>query len=181
MALFLINLLLALAWGAVSGSFSAGTLGTGFVFGYLALLVARPAFGNSPYHAGVWRAVSFAGFFVRELVVSSIRVAVDVLTPRHRMEPGIVAVPIRARTDAEITLLANLISLTPGTLSLDLSTDRRTLYVHAMYEADEPDRIRADIRDRLERRVLELFRGTAGLQADAEAERRAVLPRTPNP
>ena len=89
--------------------------------------------------------------------MSSLQVAWDVLTPMHRSRPGIVAVPIEAKTDFEITTLANLVSLTPGTLSLDLSSDHKTLYVHAMF-VDDPETIRRDIRLGMERRVLEALR-----------------------
>ena len=75
----------------------------------------------------------------------------------HRSRPGIIAVPIEARTDLEITTLANLVSLTPGTLSLDVSGDRRTLYVHAMF-VDDPESIHRDIKNGMERRVLEALR-----------------------
>jgi multicomponent Na+:H+ antiporter subunit E len=75
------------------------------------------------------------------------------------MRPGVIAVPLDAKTDAEITLLANLITLTPGTLSLDLSPDRGVLYVHTMYiDQDDVERARRQIKDNLERRVLELLR-----------------------
>jgi multicomponent Na+:H+ antiporter subunit E len=77
------------------------------------------------------------------------------------MCPGVVGLPLRARTDAEITTLANLISLTPGTLSLDVSPDRRVLYVHAMDLEEGPEALRADIRNTLESRVLMLLRGEA--------------------
>lgn len=158
MKLFLLNILLALLWGAISGTFSAVTLVAGFALGYVVLVLARPAFGPSRYYTGLWRGLAFAAYYVWELVLSSVRVAYDVLTPRLRAEPGIVAVPLDARTDTEITVLANLISLTPGTLSLDVSADRRTLYVHAMYLDDGPDALRADLKERMERRVLALFR-----------------------
>jgi multicomponent Na+:H+ antiporter subunit E len=72
------------------------------------------------------------------------------------MRPGVIGIPLRARTDLEITVLANLITMTPGTLSLDVSPDRRTLYIHAMYIHD-PEALRRDIQDNLERRVLELL------------------------
>lgn len=49
------------------------------------------------------------------------------------MKPGVIALPLSARTEMEITLVANLISLTPGTLSLDVSDDRKVLYIHAMF------------------------------------------------
>ncbi|MEM0962958.1 MAG: Na+/H+ antiporter subunit E [Bacteroidota bacterium] len=158
MKLFLLNILLALLWGAVNASFAVPVLLSGFVLGYLVLLLARPAFGPSGYYTGLWKGVAFVAFYVWELVLSSVRVAFDVLTPRLRATPGIIAVPLDAETDTEITILANLISLTPGTLSLLVSPDRRTLYVHAMYLDEGPDALRADLKQQMERRVLELLR-----------------------
>ena len=75
------------------------------------------------------------------------------------MLPGVIAVPLDAKTDAEITLLANLITLTPGSVSLDLSPDRSVLYVHVMYiDNGDVEEARRRIKDDLERRVLEVLR-----------------------
>ena len=71
--------------------------------------------------------------------------------------PGVVAIPLEAKTDAEITFLANVITLTPGTLSLDVSEDRSTLYVHTMF-LESPEVLRESIKEGFERRVLELLR-----------------------
>jgi multicomponent Na+:H+ antiporter subunit E len=68
-----------------------------------------------------------------------------------------VAVPLDAKTDLEIAVLANLITLTPGSLSVDVSDDRRTLYVHAMFVSD-PDQVRTEIKRRFERWILALLR-----------------------
>jgi multicomponent Na+:H+ antiporter subunit E len=155
--LFLWNILLALAWAALSGEFTLLNLMLGFALGFAVLLFVGPALGSSQYFAKVTRTSSFIGFFMRELVISNLRVAYDVLTPRHHMKPGIVAVPLDVRTDAEIVLLANLITLTPGTLSLDLSDDRTVLYVHTMY-LDDPEELRREIKEGFERRVLEVLR-----------------------
>lgn len=152
---FLLNILLALLWGAVSGSFAPGTLFFGFIVGYLILLLARPVLGASAYHARIWRAITYFVLFVRDLFTSSLIVAWDVLTPGLRVRAAVVAFPLRLKSNVGITLLANTISLTPGTLSLDVSEDRTTLYVHAMYHGDEPDRVRNDLR-RLEDRVIAL-------------------------
>jgi multicomponent Na+:H+ antiporter subunit E len=79
--------------------------------------------------------------------------------PASYVCPGVVAVPLDARTDLEITLLANLITLTPGSVSLDLSEDKRVLYVHAMYiDGGDVEAYRRSIKEGLERRVLELLR-----------------------
>ncbi|MEM1055553.1 MAG: Na+/H+ antiporter subunit E [Bacteroidota bacterium] len=161
MPLFLVNLVLALAWSAIMGTFTPMTLIAGFILGYGVLWLARPALGPSAYYKGLWRGIAFAGFYLWELVVSSVRVAVDVLTPHHRMRPGVVAVPLRAKTDFEITALANLVTLTPGTLSLDVCDNRTTLYVHAMYLDEGPDSVREEVRH-LEDRVLRIVRTRRG-------------------
>jgi multicomponent Na+:H+ antiporter subunit E len=155
--LFLWNILLALAWAALSGEFTLVNLGLGFALGFAILLFVGPALGSSRYFTKAGRVLKFLGFFVRELALSNLRVAYEVITPRHHMKPGIVAVPLDARTDAEIAMLANLITLTPGTLSLDLSTDRTVLYVHAM-DLTDPDELRREIKEGFERRVLEVLR-----------------------
>jgi len=104
----------------------------------------------------VWAILALCRLFVYELFVSSFRVAWDVVTPRHRARPGILAVPLDAREGGEITLLANFISLTPGSLSLDVSADRSVLFVHMMF-IDDPETERAAIRA-LEQRVLKIWR-----------------------
>ncbi len=108
----------------------------------------------SPHLSRLRSQIALGGFFLVELVVSSLRVGWDVIRPRSRARPGIIAVPLDARSDAQITVLANLISLTPGSLSLDVSPDRRTLYVHLMFVGSvqaERDAIKGDF----ERRVME--------------------------
>jgi multicomponent Na+:H+ antiporter subunit E len=79
------------------------------------------------------------------------------IMPLDRMRPGIVAVPLEEMSEVELLVLTNLITITPGTLTLDLSEDRRTLYVHAMDAAD-PDAVRRDIKKGFERKVLDALR-----------------------
>jgi len=81
------------------------------------------------------------------------------LAPVSYACPGVIAIPLDARTDAEIAMLANLITLTPGSVSLDLSEDRSLLYIHAMYiDGGDVEAYRRSIKEGLERRVLELLR-----------------------
>lgn len=154
---FVINLALAIGWAALFSAFTLPSLAIGFAVGYAILWVLSPLFSGSRYCQMLLAMVRLILFFFWELLVSSLQVAWDVLTPTHRSRPGIVAVPIEANTELEITTLANLVSLTPGTLSLDLSEDRKTLYVHAMF-VDDPATIRREIKDGMERRVLEALR-----------------------
>lgn len=158
MSLLAVHLLLALGWAAVNGSFSLLSLVVGLVVGGLVLWIVRPLYGPTRYFSNVADTVRLAGFFVWELVVSCLQVAHDVLTPTHYSRPGVIAVPLDAETAFEITAVANLITLTPGTMTLDVSEDRRTLWVHAMF-VDDPDALRAALKQGMERRVLEVTRG----------------------
>ncbi|WP_249975748.1 Na+/H+ antiporter subunit E [Vreelandella olivaria] len=151
------NLLLGLAWVLLSGDFSGLNLLVGMVFGYIALVLIEPQVGAlQGYPARLPRIIGFIGFFIKELVQANLRVAFDILTPPWHMKPGVIALPLSARTEMEITMVANLISLTPGTLSLDVSDDRKVLYIHAMFLDDE-DELRRSLKE-MEHRALELFR-----------------------
>jgi multicomponent Na+:H+ antiporter subunit E len=158
MELFIYNILISMLWALLTGNVSISNLTSGFLLGYFALTLLHPATGaKASYFEKTMQFVRFALFFIKELVVSSYRVAKDVIKPLPLMRPGIIGIPLDAETDLEITMLANLITLTPGTLSLDVSPDRKTLYIHAMYIVD-PNALRQEIKEGMERRLLELLR-----------------------
>ena len=157
MNLFLLNIFLALGFSAVLGQLNLSGFVSGFVVGYGALWLTKPLYGKTRYFERLPKIFGLIGFFGKELLVSNLRVLWDVITPRHISRPGIIGLPLDARTDAEIMLVANLISLTPGTLSLDLSEDRRVLYIHVMF-LDDIQETRQQIKQGLERRVLEVMR-----------------------
>jgi multicomponent Na+:H+ antiporter subunit E len=141
----------------MTGQFTPLNLAFGFGLGYLILFFAQRILGPSNYFLKVRQVLGFGAYFVRELVLANLRVTYDVITPGYHMRPAVVAVPLDARTDLEIALLTNLITMTPGSFSLDVSDDRKVLYVHAMY-VDDPEAFRREIKDGFERRVLELLR-----------------------
>lgn len=101
--------------------------------------------------------LSLALLFVRELLLSALKVAWLAVSPKLKLRPAIIAYPLTVTSDAEITLLANLITLTPGTLSVDVSSDRKTLYIHAIDVGDREALI-GSIAGGFETRVLEAFR-----------------------
>ena len=101
--------------------------------------------------------IGFIAFFIGELIKANLRVTWEVLTLRHHMRPGVIAVPLDLETDAQILLLTTLITLTPGTLSLDVSGDRKTLYIHAMFIRDR-EQMQHAIKQGFERRVREVLR-----------------------
>ena len=104
-------------------------------------------------------AVLLALAFFRDLVISSVQVARAVLAGRGAAEPRFVVVPLRAaRTGTEITLVANYITLTPGTLTVDVSEDGSTLLVHSLLSGDSGDAVRADVQGGIEARVTRVTR-----------------------
>ncbi len=95
--------------------------------------------------------------FVVELILSNIAVARVVLSSPLDVRPGIVAYQTELRSDLAITFLANLITLTPGTLTLDVARDRRVLYIHTL-NVESPSSVVASIRRAFEQYLLELER-----------------------
>jgi multicomponent Na+:H+ antiporter subunit E len=108
------------------------------------------------YFVRVYRVIRLILFFLYDLCVSSVQVAYDVLTPKDRSNPAILEMPLDVKSDIEILLVTNLISLTPGTLSLDVTEDRKTLIIHAMF-ADDPDAVIESLKSGMERMVKEVF------------------------
>jgi multicomponent Na+:H+ antiporter subunit E len=155
---YLGTVILPLIWMALTGTFTLANFALGFVLSSIAvwLLGSRSEVAFIAYLGRLWRFLGFQAFFIKELVKANLRVAWEVLTPKHHMRPGIIAIPLDAESDLQITILANFITLTPGTLSLDVSPDRKTLYVHAMY-VENVDAFRREIKEQLERRVIEVF------------------------
>jgi multicomponent Na+:H+ antiporter subunit E len=152
----LANILLALAWATLT-RFSVPDLLVGFILAYVLLWISPTVARGNPYFRKVNQFLGLTLFFLKEVGVATLRISYDVLTPAHRMHPAVLAIPLDARTPGEITFLAVVISLTPGTLALDVSSDRTVLYIHAMY-APDPEATRRDIKRGFERRILELLR-----------------------
>jgi multicomponent Na+:H+ antiporter subunit E len=98
----------------------------------------------------------FILFFHWELVMANLRLARDVLGPVTRLHPGIVAIPLDLSGDAEVTILSNLVTLTPGTLSMDASSDDKVLYVHVVNISDVED-VRRETKQGFERRIRRIF------------------------
>jgi len=147
---------LAVAWCALTGAFGPFDWAFAFALGWIVVRIVGSRRGGATAARAIARvpaALSLLAFFLWELAVANLRVAAAVLGPSHLVRPGIVAVPLDVTSDAGIALLANLITLTPGTLSLDVSADRRFLYVHCL-AVDDPDETVRSIKHGFERRVL---------------------------
>ncbi len=157
MNLLLLNGIFAAVYTMLAGSGQISAFFLGFALGYAVLWLTQPLYPDTRYFQKFPKIVNLAAYFVKELVVSNFRVLWDIITPGHISRPGIIGVPLDAASDLEIFLVANLLSLTPGTLSVDVSDDRRTLFVHVMF-LEDVEKTRMEIKQQLERRVLEVLR-----------------------
>lgn len=153
MNVFGTNVLLAIVWAVLAGEFTLFSIASGFTLGFVALWLVQPLTGSSSYFFRVFAWIWLLVIFLYELVVSSIEVAWDVVTPQHRARPAIIEMPLDVKSDAGILLVTNLISLTPGTLSIDVSDDRSTLKIHAMF-ADDPESLVRNLKSGMEKWVI---------------------------
>lgn len=154
---FMLNLFLALSWTFLSGRLDALNFIEGLILGFIILFLIRNIFGFEQYYYKLFKSVGFFFYVLKEIILANLEVAYDVVTPGKRMRPGVVGIPLDAKTNLEITLLANIITLTPGTLSLDISHNKEILYVHTMYMRSA-DSFRREIKTGIERRLLEVTR-----------------------
>ncbi len=151
------TLMLALVWVAATGRLTILDFLVGYGLGFLALRILGPSVASGRWGWRTWKVVPLLLFFLKEVLVSGLRVALDVVAPHPGITAGVVAVPLELESEMEIAVLANMITLTPGTLSLDVAPDRSTLYVHSLY-AEDPDEVRRSVKEGFERRILEVSR-----------------------
>ena len=157
---FSANLLFAAVWAIFFGGFTWLTVLSGFVLGYGILWLLQPLTGvQSPYFKRVWYWLKLLIMFHYELLVSSIQVIWDIVTPTLHARPAIIDMPLDVKSDTGILLVTNLISLTPGTLSIDVSPDRKTLKIHAMF-ADDPEAVCDALKSGMERWVIDAVEDT---------------------
>lgn len=149
--------LFTLLWLAFSGSFTIPNLLLGIAASALCLFLIRGHLHPDGRRLRPLKMLSLLTLFIKELALSAWKVAVLVASPKMNLKPGIFAFPLTVDRDFEITLLANLITLTPGTLSVDVSEDRKVLYVHAI-DCSDPAGARRDIAGGFEKKILEAFR-----------------------
>lgn len=154
---FLMNLLLSFIWVALTGSMYYSNFLFGFMIGFFILWVMNRQEADQRYFNRVPKTIGFVFYFLYEMLIANLQVAYDVITPKYFFTPGIICYPMDARTDIEINLLSTIISLTPGTLIIDVSEDKKSLYIHAMYVKDKETFI-TNIKNGFEKKLLEILR-----------------------
>jgi multicomponent Na+:H+ antiporter subunit E len=155
--LFLLNLLLALTWAALQGDLNTVNLVIGFAISATLIYLFRRMFFRPLYFRKVALGVTLTLVFLKELLLSNIAVLRVVFGPRARVRSGVIALPTELTNEVALTALANMITLTPGTLTLDISPDRRYLYVHTL-NLDDPEDVKQAIQQAFEVYLREISR-----------------------
>ena len=151
------NVVLAFLWATLLEEVSLTNLAIGFVLGFIALGLTEPTRGVSRYALKLFHLLALLALVAWEVLLANLRIAHELLTPDLFSRPAIYAHELEARTDAEVTLLALIVTFTPGTLGLEVSEDRRLLYVHVMF-ATTREEFSERLRARLERPLLRVLR-----------------------
>lgn len=151
----IVTLLLAAVWVGLTGEPTLVNTIFGLVLGFILGRLTGTRRLSARSLLRLPQALALAAFFLWELTIASVRVTALVLARRPPLRTAVLAVPIELEHDWQITLLACLVTLTPGSVSLDVSTDRRTLYVHLL-DCQDPERERAAIRTGFEERIRRL-------------------------
>lgn len=153
---FLTNLLLSFIWVALTGSMYYSNFLFGYLLGFLILWIMNQNEEDQRYFYRVPKIIGFVFYFLYEMIMANLQVAYDVITPKYFFKPGIVRFPLEATTDLEINLISMFISLTPGTILLDVSEDKKSIFIHVMY-LDSKEKFIARMRYS-EGRILEILR-----------------------
>ncbi len=153
----LLNVFLALVWMFLSNTFTGVGFITGYLLGLIMLYMMRHMFKSRFYLHRVWAVIKLFLLFFKELWNANVDVVKHAMKPKITMTPAFFAYPTELTADWEITLLSNLITLTPGTIVVHVSDDSKTLYIHAI-DLDDVDEAIASIQNTFEKAIVEVTR-----------------------
>ncbi|WLR41259.1 Na+/H+ antiporter subunit E [Bacillus carboniphilus] len=151
----LINFVIALTWMFLNNHYSGISFIVGYLIGLFIIFSLRRFFSTRFYMYNVIAVIKLVFIFFKELILSNISVLKVILSPKLNMKPGIFALETELKTDWEISILANLITLTPGTLVIDISDDKKILYIHAM-DIEDVEKAKLDIKNTFEKAIQEV-------------------------
>jgi multicomponent K+:H+ antiporter subunit E len=152
-----LTLLLIVVWQMLVNKLTLGNLLLGTILGVLIPLVTAPYWPNTPRLRSIPRIVEYVLIVLWDICVANVQVAMVILFKANaNTRPAWVTIPLDLKTPEAITVLAGTITMTPGTVSSDLSADGRSLLVHCL-DAPDPEAVRDEIKARYERRLMEIF------------------------
>ncbi|MBE2258023.1 MAG: Na+/H+ antiporter subunit E [Candidatus Accumulibacter sp.] len=145
-----------LLWAVITNAASLGLLVLGGVLAIVLPLLSRRFWPDPPRLIRPWRALRFMGVVALDIVTANLRVARQVVGPLHRLSPAFVEVPLDLHEPFVATLLGSVVSLTPGTVSINVDQERWVLLVHAL-DAPDPQALIREIKERYEMALREIF------------------------
>ena len=152
-----LTLLLATVWTLLQNELSAGMVVFGIILGIIIPRLTAIWWPDRPKAFRLGKMLRYSLIVIWDILVANINVAWIVLSvPNAKLKPSWIVIPLELRKPEAITVLAGTITLTPGTVSADLSEDGHSLLVHVLH-TDDPDAEIATIKNRYERRLLEIF------------------------
>lgn len=153
----LLNLIIAFVWMFLYSDWSPQRFILGYLIGAVLIGFLNRFWEQDFYLRKLWSLIRLLLLFLKELVISSFTVIGQVLRPKLNIRPGIFAYETELKTDWEVTVLSCLICLTPGTLTMEVSRDKRTLYIHAM-DIEDKETVSRQIKDTFEKAIMEVTR-----------------------
>lgn len=153
----LLNLCIAFIWMFLHNDRSVSGFAAGFVIGMLLIGGLRRFWPHAFYVKKCWAVAALLLLFLKELLISGFEVVRQLIRPKLAVRPGIFAHSTDLASDWEVTILSCLICLTPGTLTLEVSRDARTLYIHAM-DLDDAKLLSEQIKGTFEKAIMEVTR-----------------------
>ncbi|MBY6065958.1 Na+/H+ antiporter subunit E [Leisingera aquaemixtae] len=152
-----LTLLLTLTWLLMVNRWSLNSLVFGFMLGVIIPFVTQPYWPNRPNLRRPLKIAEYILVVLMDIIQANIIVARIVLfKPNADRRPNWITIPLELKTPEAITALAGTITMTPGTLSADVSDEGHALLVHCL-DAPNPDAVRDEIKQRYERRLMEIF------------------------
>ena len=148
---------LLIVWLMLNTTLSLGHILLGSVLAIVIPLLCAPLRVPQPKVKRPLKAISYALIVLKDIVVANIEVSLLVIGPMNKIKPGFVAVPIDLTGTLPVTVLASTVTMTPGTVSADISKDEKWLYVHVLNMPNDEQEVIDLIKQRYESRVKEIF------------------------
>lgn len=152
-----LNLIIAFVWMFLNNAWNGVGFLTGYLLGLLLIGSMRRFFPQRFYIVRVWAIIKLIALLFKELIRASIEVIRQIVKPKLDIRPGIFTYQTQLSSDWEVTLLCLLISLTPGSLPLEISGNQRKLYIHALDIKDQ-QKMSDDIKNSFEKAIMEVTR-----------------------
>ena len=152
----LLSIFLLLVWLLLVNSVSVGQILLGALLGFAIPLLTRRFWINPPHVKRPLKLILFLLQVLVDIILANLQVAKLILSPVKNLRPAFIDVPIELNDDLALIMLASIVSLTPGSVSADISDDRKTLLVHCLNVTD-PQQVIASIKQDYEQPLKDIF------------------------